>query len=88
MTFVAGPLGGFLAAHSEKAGVVVITLFVIGGILEGYGLAVISCKITDSISRSKKIPTWAELIFSMLIPSTALLASMFLPVGLAAMIYR
>jgi len=89
MTFFAGPLGGFVAAHSEKkAGIAAVILFVIGGILEGYGFAVVSSKITDLISRSKRLPPWMELILSMLVPFVALLAAMFVPVGLAVMIYE
>lgn len=88
LMILSGPIGGFFAAHSEKAGIVSVVLFIIGGVIEGYGVAMLSAKIVDSILMSKRLSAGAGLIFSWLVLVVGLLAAMFAPVWLAVMIYE
>jgi uncharacterized membrane protein len=88
LTVLGGTVGGFLAAHSERAETEAVVCFVIGGLLSAIFFGVTFRRIAYAVLMSKKLSGWPQLILYMVVPVAGLLTGMFTPVLLAVLIYE
>jgi hypothetical protein len=81
-----GPLMGFCAAFSHKAGWGTVTLFTVGGLLVGIGSGIAFTKLAYLALESKRLPEWLGIILYGLIPFLGVLTVALAPIVIAAII--
>jgi len=84
---VTGPVCGFAAANSHQAGWVTIGIFVVGGLLVGFGTGTGSGKLAYVVLSESRLPEIARLVLYLLIPVVGLFVVIIIPFIVASLVY-
>jgi hypothetical protein len=85
VTPLAGALGGMGGAREGKAGLLVVVLFTLGGLLIGIGVGVYSLGLANSALKSKRP---AAPVAYMIVPMLSFLVAMFVSFWVALWLVR
>ena len=87
LMILAGPLSGVAAAHQHKAGPLSLIVFSVVGLAIGFGLGMLSSKLSYRILRSKTLPSGLRFVSYMLVPMASLFLVVLAPALLVMVVY-